>query len=189
MAGNPGALSLGPGLLYYAPLGTALPTDHTTALNAAFLEIGYTDEGSELSFEVSFEAVEVAESLDPVLYRTTGRNGGVTFAMAENTARNLTLAFNGGTVTSYGLAPADGFKYVPPEPGEEIRRILVWESEDGQERWVYPKVFQGGSVTMSRRKGATKTTIPVEFRLERPTNGGAPFEAFYADARSGGVTV
>ena len=291
MAGNPSALSLGPGLLYYAPLGTALPTDHTTALNAAFLEIGYTDEGSELSFEVSSEPVEVAESLDPVLYRTTGRNGGVTFAMAENTARNLTLAFNGGTVTAYGAAGtdevqtwtisgtptggtftpeiagysaipsqaynvstanlatalttaigatvtvtgtagssyvvtfpashgdvplatfvtaftggttpsisatettkgvrsvADGFSYEPPEPGQEVRRILVWQSEDGQERWVYPQVFQGGSVTMSRRKGATKTTIPVEFRLERPTDGGAPFQAFYAAARSGGVTV
>lgn len=189
MAGNAGALSLGPGWLYYAPLGTALPTDHTTALAAAYLEIGYTEEGSELSFEISSEAVEVAESLDPVMYRSTARNGGLTFAMAENTVRNLTLAFNGGTVTSYGVAPADGFKYVPPEPDEVVRRILVWESEDKLERWVYPQVFQGGSVAMARRKGATKTTLPVEFRLERPAAGGSPFEAFYAASRGGGVTV
>jgi hypothetical protein len=189
MAGNPSALSLGPGLLYYAVLGTALPTDHTTVLDPAHEAIGYTEEGSELSFEMSSDPVEVAESLDPVMYRTTGRNGSITFAMAENTVRNLTLAFNGGTVTATGTGATAGFKYVPPEPGEEVRRALVWESEDGQERWVFPQVFQGGSVTMARRKGATKTTIPVQFRLERPADGGPPFVAYYADARSGGVTV
>lgn len=184
--GNAAALSLGPGWLYWAPLGTALPIDRTTALDAAYQRIGYTDEGSELSFEISSESVEVAEELDPVFTRTTGRNGSLTFAMAENTVRNLTLAFNGGTVASVGTGD---FSYEPPEPGQEVRRILVWESEDAQERWVYPQVFQAGSVTMSRRKGATKTTIPAQFKLEKPAAGGAPFKAFYAGERSGGATA
>src|SRR5438874_1254502 len=96
--GNAAALSLGPGYLWWAPLGTTLPADLADTKDPAFKRIGYTEEGSEFAYELSSDPVEVAESLDPVFYRTTGRNGTVTFAMAENTVRNLTLAFNGGTV-------------------------------------------------------------------------------------------
>lgn len=182
--GNAGALSLGPGRVYDAPLGTALPTDLASVLDPAFAFIGYTEEGSEFAYEISSDPVEVAESLDPVFYRTTGRNGTVTLAMAENTVKNLTRAFNGGTLTR---TPSNAIKYTPPEPGTEVRRILVFQSEDGQERWVFPQVYQGGSVSLARRKGADKVTIPVEFRLEKPVGGGAPFHAFYADARDGGT--
>ena len=185
---NSEALSLGPGRLSVAPLGTALPTDHTTALDPVFEEVGSTEEGSEFAYEITSDPVSVAESLDPLFHRTTGRSGTVSFAMAENTVRNLTLAFNGGTVTAYGTGADAGFQYEPPEPGEEVARILVWESEDGEERFVWKQVTQGGSVSMARRNGSDKTTIPVEFRVERPTSGGAPWTAFYADVRSGGVT-
>ncbi len=182
--GNAGNLSLGVGTLYFAPVGTTLPADLGAALDDAFERIGYTEEGSEFSYELSSDPVEVAESMDPVFYRTTGRNGSVTFAMAENTVRNLTLAFNGGEATRL---PSGAVKYTPPEPGTEKRRVLVFISEDEQEMWVFPQVFQGGSVSMARRKGADKVTIPVEFRLEKPALGGAPFEAYYADERDGGV--
>lgn len=184
--GNSAALSLGVGTLHWAPLGTPLPADLNDPLNAAFSEIGYTEEGSEFSYEVSSEAVEVAESLDPLFYRTTGRNGTVTFSMAENTVRNLTLAFNGGSVTKSGTGASAITTYEPPEPGEEVRKMLVFESEDGQERWIFRQCFQGGTVAMARRKGAEKSLIPVEFRLEKPS-GKTPFKAIYADARDGGV--
>ena len=183
---NAEALSLGPGRLLTAPLGTPLPTDHSTPLDTAYEEIGSTEEGSEFAYEISSDAVSVAESLDPLFHKTTGRSGTVSFAMAENTVRNLTLAFNGGTVTR---TTSGAVKYAPPEPGTEVRRILVWESEDGEERWVYPQVFQGGSVSMARRKGSAKATIPVNFRLEKPALGGPPFHAFYNDERDGGSGV
>lgn len=39
----------GTGHIYKAPTGTTLPTDHTTALNAAFKELGYyTEDGFKL---------------------------------------------------------------------------------------------------------------------------------------------
>lgn len=180
--GNAGALSLGTGKLYWAPLGTTLPADLADALNDAFKLVGYTEEGSTFNYSVSTEPVEVAEEYDRVMTKTTGREGTVEFAMAENTVRNLTLAFNGGTVTR---TTSGAVKYTPPAPGTEVRRVLVWESEDGQERWVYPQCFQGGSVSMARRKGATKTTISVAFSLEKPAAGGDVFEAYYADERDG----
>lgn len=184
--GNSGNISLGPGKLYFARPGVTLPTDLTTTLDTALKLVGYTEEGSELSYEISSEPVEVAESLEPVFFRTTARNGTLTFAMAENTARNLTIAFNGGTVTK---TTSGATKYTPPDPGKEQRGVLVWDSEDGEERWVYPQVFQGGSVTIARRKGAEKATLPVEFRLEKPVSGGAPFEAYYKATRDGGTSA
>lgn len=177
---NAEAISLGPGRLFVAPVGTTAPTDLTTALDPAWVPVGYTEEGSEFSYELSSEEVPVAEELDPLFYRTTGRSGTVSFAMAENTARTLGIAFNGGTVSEPGT---DGsVTYTPPEPGNEERRALLFESEDGEERWHFPQVFQGGSVSIARRKGAEKATLPVEMRLEKRA-GEPPFRVVLDGAR------
>lgn len=175
---NAKALSLGPGVLYVAPLLSPIPTDLATAWDAAWARVGYTEEGSEFSYEFSTDPVEVAESLDPLFYRTTGRTGTVSFSMAENTARNLTWAFNGGTVVTSGVAPNQVVTYEPPEPGQEVRRMVGFQSEDGQERWIFRQCFQGGTVSMVRRKGSDKTLIPVEMRVEKPASG-KPFTAIY----------
>lgn len=186
---NPSAVSLGAGMLYEGPLGTTLPTNHDSSLDAAFKPIGYTEEGSAFSWSITNEPVPVAESLYPVSHKTTSVEGSVTFAMAEDTIRNWQRALNGGTVTAYGVAPNDGLKYTPPAPGQEVRRIIVWESEDKKRRITFKQLFQGGSVEAVRRPGATKTTLPVEFRIEQPSDGSLPFEIFYAAAYSGGATA
>ena len=189
--GTPSNLSLGPGRLYVAAPGTAEPTTLFSASSlpaAPWTEVGYTQEGSTFSYEFSSEDVEVAESLDPIMTKTTGRTGSLTFSMAENTVRNLTLAFNGGTVTTTGTGASQVYTYEPPEPGTELRKMVLFISEDFTEVWIFRQVFQSGSVGMDRRKGADKTLIPVEFKLEKP-NGKTPFRALYAASRSGGVTV
>lgn len=178
---NSEALSLGPGRLYVAPVGTAAPTDMQTALDPAWVPVGYTEEGSEFAYELTSEEVPVAEELDPLFYRTTGRSGTVSFAMAENTARTLSIAFNGGDVSTPGT---DGsVVYTPPEPGEEERRSLLFESEDAEERWHWPQVFQGGSVSVARRKGAEKATLPVEMRVEK-VSGKPPFSVVLGGVRA-----
>lgn len=180
--GNSEALSLGPGRLYVAPVGTAAPTNLTTALDPAWVSVGYTEEGSEFAYELETEGVEVAEELDPLYFRTTGRSGTVSFAMVENTARTLAIAFNGGNVSEAGT---DGsVTYTPPEPGAEERRSLIFESEDGEERWHWPQVFQGGSVSVARRKGAEKATLPVEMRVEK-RSGEPPFRVILDGAARG----
>jgi hypothetical protein len=186
---NPGAISLGAGRLYDGPLGTATPVDHSTALDPALTPIGYTEDGSAFSWNVSNDPVPVAESLFPVAHKTTSVEGTVTFAMAEDTIKNWQRALNGGTVTPYGTGPTAGLKFTPPNPGQEVRRLLVWESEDKLRRIVFKQLFQGGSVEAVRRPGATKTTLPVEFRIEQPADGSEPFEIYYAEVYSGGATA
>lgn len=180
--GNVENLSLGPGTLYVAAVGSAEPTDVTTAWAAAWTEIGYTSDGTEVAIELSRDPVEVAEEIDPVLYATTSRSTKVSFAMAENTARNIRIALNGGTIsTSAGVTT-----YEPPEPGTETPLAIGFESEDGEERWVFRQCSQSGTVSIGRKKGSDKATIPVEMQVEKVT-GLSAFVILYKDSRSGGT--
>lgn len=97
--GNPTAVKVGPGVLKIAAVGSAEPADLVAEWDAAWTDLGYTDEGHAFSSEVSMEAVEVAEELLPILNVTTGIAMTISFALAEMTAQNLSYALNGGEVT------------------------------------------------------------------------------------------
>lgn len=175
-------ISLGPGVLYVAQVGSSEPSDLSTAWAAAWKRIGYTDKGTEVHIEISRDPVEVAEELDPVLYATTSRAIKVSFAMAELTARNLKIALNGGTIsTAAGVT-----SFEPPDSGAEGSLALGWQSDDGQERWIFRKCSQSGKVAIGRAKGSDKATIPVEMSVEKVT-GLAPFRVLLKDSRSGGT--
>lgn len=168
--GNPLAVRVGPGILKIAPLGTAEPVDLATAWNVAWVDLGYTDEGSNFVFETTFENVEVAEEYDPVAILQTARQIQINFALAELTADNMKRAFNGGTVTTAGAIVT----FDPPPAGTFTPVMLGWESTDAKERWVFRRCIQVGTVDIPRRKAPDKAVIPVSFRAMKPT-GVQPF--------------
>lgn len=171
--GDPTKIRVGPGILYIAPVGSTEPVDLTTAWAAAWVPLGYTEEGHAFSASPSFEPVEVAEEIDPIRYEPTGREMGVEFAAAEMTALNLSRAMNGGTVTTgTGIVT-----FEPPTPGFEVRVALGWESVDKKERWVWRRCLQTGDVEIARRKAPDKATIPMSFMLEIVAGGAKPFKA------------
>lgn len=173
-------IQLGPGTLRSAPLATAEPADIVSAYAAAWVDLGYTEEGSAFAYALSSDNVLVAEEFDPVRVVTTGRTATVAFALAQITAENLKRALNGGTITTgTGIVT-----FEPPAPGAEVRRMLAWDSEDGQERWIFRQCFQTGNVEVARRKAPAKSTIPTTFTLEKPT-GLQPFKAMFTTARAG----
>lgn len=178
-------LALGPGYLYYAPLGSTLPTNtvagsvFTDVWPGAWIPVGITKEGHEFSYELDTEAVEVAEYLDPPAYATTGRTIGLNFEMARVTFSLKKLALNGGTIVTTGSGATQLNKFTPPEPGQETRVMLGWESTDNTERVVAYQCFQTGGVATARRKGADNGTLPVEFRLER-ASGLPPYDEWTA---------
>lgn len=171
MAGNPDAISTGPGVLRYAELGVTEPVGLVAAWPAGWVTLGYTHQGHTFSWQLEVEGVDVEEELDMVRYVPTGRTGKVEFILAEITARNLKLALAGGIVTT-------GSGYVdvePPDFGTEKRYQYGWESDDAQERMVWRKCMQGGEISIERRKGAEKAGIPFELNLEKPA-GLRPFK-------------
>lgn len=184
-------LSLGPGYLFYAPLGSTLPTNTVTASvfsdawASPWVPWGKTEEGHVFSFQTTREPIEVAEDLDPIAHTSTSRQGRVTFSVANITAANIKRALNGGTLTTTGSTTTTKTEFTPPTLGQEVGCMLGWESQDSTERFICEQVFNVGNVELGRRKGAAKTLIPIEFALELPSSG-FPFRHYTAGvARAG----
>lgn len=175
---------LGPGQIRIAALGSAEPPDLATAWPVAWVPLGYTEEGSEFSYEISTEPVEVAEELDPISTQTVGRNITVAFASAEPTVENLKTALNGGTIV-VDTAPTPLYvTFEPPDLGTETRVMIGFETEDAKARYVWRQCFQTGTVSVQRRKGAAKATLPMEFTVEKPSAGGRPFKVIQSKTLS-----
>lgn len=176
--GTPSAVSLGPGYLYIADLGTTEPTDLVTAwatVSTGWVALGYTKTGSEFKYTTATDAVLVAEELDPLQNTSTGRTSSVTFALAEMTATHLMYALN--APSSYKTTAGGVTTFEPPDLGTEVRRMIGFESEDHQERWVYRQCFQTGDMTITRNKGADSAALACEFTLEKPATGLRLFKA------------
>lgn len=172
--GTPDNVTLGPGWLYGAPLGTAEPTvpaDFEASPPSAWRALGYTEEGSAFTYTVNAEGIPVAEELEPIKYATVSRELAVGFQMAEGTRQNFALALNIGANEAN-----DSTALEPPALGEEVSIMLLWLSADEYDPrlWLFRKVKQGGAVEVARRKAPQKTTFPVTFNVEKPT-GAEPF--------------
>lgn len=168
--GDAANVSMGPGTIYVAPLGTSEPASATAALDAAWREVGYTEEGSTFVFETTTADVEVAEEFYPVAVKTTKVAAGVRFQMAEATRENLALAIN------VGADAANTGALEPVAAGSEVRVMILVDKENGA-RWLFRRAFQGGTVEIRNAKAPDKTLIPVDFRLEKPS-GAEPWKVY-----------
>lgn len=169
--GNPLAVRKGPGILKAAPIGTAVPTDLATAWNVAWVDLGYTDEGSEFVFNQTFEDVMVAEELEPIDVIQTVRQTLLRFALSELSAANMQRAQNGGTITG-----TTTLSFEPPGVGAYTPIMLGWEdlAATTKERWVFRRCIQQGSFTIPRRKGAVKSSLTgLEFSAVKPSGAAA----------------
>jgi hypothetical protein len=172
-SGDATKVSIGPGKLWVGPLTATDPTNASTAVVETagnFVPIGYTEEGSTFSYAVTSESIEVAEELEAIASRRTSAVATLSFAMAETTARNLTLALNGGLVTTAITSVG------PIAASAEVRVKVVLDTDDGA-RWLFRRCYSVGSVEIQNRKAPAKRVIAVEYRLEKPASGDA-FTAF-----------
>jgi hypothetical protein len=182
---DPTLIQLNPGVLYIAPLGTVEPTSLTSAWDAAWTALGYTEDGSDFHYQITVADVNVAEELFPLRIVSTAVKATVKFSLAEITAKNLQAAYNGGAITVVPLAggvPAH-VTFEPPALGTETRVMLGWQSMSGDERYVWRQCFNTGDVAIAHKKVPAKTAIPCDFQLEKPA-GAAPFKWWGSAARN-----
>ena len=166
--GTPGNVDLGAGRLYYAPLGTSEPTSCSAALPSAWIAVGYTEDGSTIDVDITSEAIEVAEELDPVGYEQTRRTTKVSFQMAEPTVKRLALAMGAGASTT----DTAGATFEFPDAGSVVGVMLIWDSEDTpgatNRRWLFRKCTPSGTSSMANKKAPNKRLIPVTFDCAKP---------------------
>lgn len=174
--GRPDQISLGPGYIYAGELGATEPIDLVTPweeVDDRWVGLGYTETGSEFSYQLQTQPVKVAEELETIRNAPDGRTASVTFNLAQLTATNLQLAMNGGQLQT----PAGLVIFEPPDLGEEVRSMLGWESEDHTERWIWRQAIMNGALKITRQKGATPASLACVFELEKPETGLRLFKA------------
>lgn len=166
--GTPSNVKLGPGRLYFAPIGTAEPTTCSAALPSAWKPVGYTENGTEVTIDISAEDIMVAEELDPIDRVTVSRTIRLVVEMAESTKSRLLLAMGGGAGNTDDSTP-----FELPAAGAEVPVMLVWDEEDtptaANRRWLFRSAYSAGSITTARRKAPAKSTITATFTSVKPS--------------------
>jgi hypothetical protein len=167
--GSPTNVKLGPGRLYYAPLGTTEPVSSSAALPSAWQAIGYTENGTEIATNITSEDIEVAEEFDPIDNVMTKRSTVVTVEMAESTKKRLLLALGAGASFA-----DDGAVFEMPDADAVVGVMMVWDSDLGttptnlNRRILFRSVKPSGNVTTVRRKAPAKSTISATFTAIKP---------------------
>lgn len=173
-------VKVGPGRLWVAAIGTTEPASASAALPSAWRAVGYTEEGTTFSQEITTEPIEVAEELDPIRYVNTRRAGSIQFSMAQMNRMNLALAMNTGVGTDSTAA------FEPPALGTEVRVMIVWDSNEdatdlvtngGNVRWLFRQCYETDPIETAFQKAPQKSLLPVRFQLEKPT-GLAPWKVY-----------
>jgi hypothetical protein len=180
----------GPGRLYYAPLGTTIPTITAAASKVAatwtnWVEVGATDAGITYTESAETADITVAESLYPIRTVVTGKSSRISGTLNQIDDLNWKLVMNGGVATSTGATVTKLTTYVPPLVGSEVRVMLAFVANSDLEAIVWPQVFNVGSVEYQRGTYETKAGLSFEFNAEIPATGYVtPYQRFTAGVLS-----
>lgn len=167
------------GHLYKAPVGTAAPTDTATALNAAFVELGYTETGPSLSVDTSKESFTPWQSQMPVREQVTGQVVTAAFTLWQRNAETLKLAWGGGTVVAAGVGAV---VFTPPAVATVNEGAFVFEIEDGDilDRYYIPRASISLDGDVAFAKDAV-TGYQIGLTFLQPETGSA-WQLFTDDA-------
>lgn len=174
MARDVTAIVIGPGELYWAPLGEAFPTNPATAVAGNWEDVGYSEDGWTVEADKTVEDVFVAELIDPVASFKTAQSIRITGSMAQVGLEQLQLAFGGGSI-AVG-APAAGFDtYTPPasETFAEYAVLLRTDAPGGalKRDWQFPRAIAAGAIASQFTKAPQKALVAMEFRVLVPASG------------------
>lgn len=149
------------GKVWVAPAGTAVPIDPTTALAAAYKDVGYlSEDGVSFTGGADVQDINAWQSFYPLRKLITARSAGIEFVMKQWNGENLKAAFGGGTsVTSAGKT-----FYAPPDPSVQNYQAMVVEWQDGAEnyRLVIPRGLASGEVSSQIVRTAA-ADLPMSF--------------------------
>lgn len=175
-------VDVGPGLLYIADASTPDPTGlDPSAWPSQWIELGYTDQGSEFQIDPNSDDVNVAEETDPVRTIVGTATSTLQMSLAQITAFNMAVAFGGGTIDT----PTGMVTFEPPDAGTATVFKIAWASTAGDEAMVWRRCQPNGAIDMQRQAGNNKALIPVTFSVLAVGGGVKPWMWMGSTSRQG----
>jgi hypothetical protein len=170
----------GTGAIWKAPVGSTAPTDSTTALAAAWLNLGYMQDGFEVNQELKTKDIEVWQSLEVVRQIATGLSRTINFEAIESNNQTVALAWNNATIT-----PGTGGAYTMTIPSSYLASefALILDATDGttSQRIYIPRATLNATpkITAGRQDAIT---YQFEIQVLQPTDGSNPVIVYGKDA-------
>ena len=170
--GTTSNIQIGPGRLYVAPVGTAFPISASAAIPSAFWSLGYTEDGSTITLDITRAPVIVAEELDPVDYVNAARIIKLIVNLAEVTKKRLAMSL------AMGVGYLDDAAYLdfPDATTPAIGICAIWDSAEDptdltldNRRWCFSKMLPSGPIAITRKKSPAKASLPIELDAVKVT--------------------
>ena len=116
--------------VWMAPAGTTLPSDSTTALASAFVNLGYLDDakGAELTQELKTKAISAWQSLENVRLVNQSLTRSVSFTGIESNKNTVQLAWGGATITA---TTGGAYSLTIPDASATAEYVFVIDHSDG----------------------------------------------------------
>ena len=175
----------GTGAIYKAPVGSTAPTDSTTALDAAFVNLGFAKDGFEINQEYKTKDVEAWQTREVVLQFPTSLSRTVSFESIESNKASVALAWNNATITK-----TTGGVYSMTLPASYVNTefALVLDMSDGttSQRIYFPRC----TLNALPKVTAGRTDIisyQFEIQVLAPTDNSASVVIYGVDSNSLGA--
>jgi hypothetical protein len=175
VTGNANKIIVGPARILIAVLGTTEPPVNVDPVvwDAAWKEVGYTDDGLQFAYNPTFKDTTVDEEMAPIDSFLNGEVGTLSCKMAEPTLDNLAYAISASKTTTVAAASGvPGTTKVAFGSGDRKFVMVGFEglAPAGSLTTKPWRIFVGfkaiakGNVTLAMKR-ADKTIIPVQFNL------------------------
>jgi hypothetical protein len=167
----------GIGVLFTAPVGTALPSDQNLGVGSSWVSggwsyVGATDQGVSLNYAPSTNDINIEEQQTPVAVIVTNISFQITTSLSEETLANINLAtgMSGSvSVTAPGASQPGKSTLVLSSTFGSLAAAVVGKNQLGFARvFSVPTVMSTGSVKVDFRRAANARLWPVTLNATCP---------------------
>lgn len=170
----------GTGAIYKAPVGTAAPTDSTTAWGAGWVNLGFAKDGFEIDQELKTKDVEAWQTLEVVRQFPTAISRKATWESIESNNKTVALAWNNATITA-GTGGAYTMSIPASYINQEFALGLDWSDGTTSQRIVIPRATLDALPKISAGR---QDIITFQFSVQvlAPTDNSASIIIYGVDA-------
>jgi len=152
------------GQVYIAPVGSTLPSSTTTAVDAAFFDLGYiSEDGVTWTNSVDVQDINAFQSLLPVRRVVTGRTTELSFTLRQWNAATFSFALGGGSFDTVG----SDYIFTPPANGAALQEFSVvfdWADGDKKYRLIIARAAVTDSVETQIVRNAA-SDLPIKLSV------------------------